>query len=82
MTEFRTLENLEQMPRQPMQPKLIWQSKTFWLNALTAAAGILVVVVGSDVVKDHPQLVGYLAIAQGVINVFLRMITSEPVKLS
>lgn len=62
--------------------KPIWESKTFWANTLTTAIGVLGVFAGADWIKEHPQAVSGIITAIGVLNVFLRTITSQPVKLS
>lgn len=63
-----------------MEPKRIWSSKTFWLNALILAAGIVGYVAGHEVIADNPQLVAILAAVQGGLNIVLRIFTTQPVK--
>ncbi len=50
--------------------KSLWKSKTFWFNVLTAAA---------ELTQVLPIPAGTLTIVAAVINVGLRMTTSEPV---
>lgn len=50
--------------------KSLWKSRTFWFNLLTAAAELSAVL---------PLPPGTLTIAAAVINVALRLVTSEPV---
>ena len=43
------------------QKKAWWQSKTIWINAITAATATLTVLGGQQIVTDHP------AIAAGLV---------------
>jgi hypothetical protein len=56
--------------------KSIFSSKTFWLNIL--------LIVGY-IVNNHYEFVGipfdYVAIIIPIINIFLRFITGEPIKI-
>ena len=63
------------------QGKPIWHSRTFWINLLTAIAGVLGVFLGSDLIAEHPEVAAGLVSALGVVNVILRVITGEPVVL-
>lgn len=58
--------------------KKFWKSKTFWVNALTAVAGVAAYF-QSEVVADNPEVVGGIGAAIGIINVILRFMTKEPV---
>lgn len=51
-------------------------SKTLWFNIITIALGVVDVVSGVYVINPE-----YIALVNGVGNVLLRMVTSEPVKL-
>jgi hypothetical protein len=53
--------------------KGLLQSKTFWLALVQAVAGVIVVFSTS-----FPQ-VGWLVIAKSVVDVILRVYTSQPV---
>lgn len=63
-----------------MKKKRIWKSKTFWVNALTAIAGIAAYF-QTDVVHDNPEVVAGIGAAIGIINVILRFMTKEPVSV-
>lgn len=63
------------MPKSKGKPA--WKSKTLYFNLLTIALGVLEVYTG--VYYVDPQL---LALINGVGNVVLRFVTSEPVKLA
>lgn len=55
--------------------KQFWKSKTFWFNALTLAAFLL----GHGYIPVTPEQMVYV---MGIINLFLRFLTNEPVRLS
>ena len=61
--------------------KSIFKSKTMWINVLTALAGVIAAVGGSEVIQANPEYAGYAATAIGIMNIFLRFITKEPVKI-
>lgn len=60
--------------------KSILASKTFWVNAITLAAGLVAVLSGSELVQDYPQAVAVLAAVQGAVNIVLRLVTTRPIK--
>lgn len=66
------------MPQLAPKPKAIWLSKTFWFNIITGTMQALLM---ADLSFLEPSWAGPLAIAQLVGNVWLRAITSEPVKV-
>jgi hypothetical protein len=76
--EAQTESNQEEIT---METKSIFQSKTFWINAITAVAGILTTIGGSDLIQQNPQAAGVMAIVIGVANVLLRLVTKQPVKV-
>lgn len=55
--------------------KSLLASKTFWVAALQAVAGVLLVFQGA-----YPE-VGYIALGKSVVDVFLRAITDTKVTL-
>ena len=59
--------------------KSIFRSKTIWVNALTAIAGIAATLGGSELIADNPKVAGIAAMITGVVNVLLRVVTKEPV---
>lgn len=63
-------------------PKSILKSRTFWVNALTLVAGVSGYLIGQDLIQDNAQLVAILAAVQGAVNIALRLVTDEPVRLS
>lgn len=67
-------------PKEDSTMKKFWRSKTFWVNALTAAAGVAAYF-QTEVVKDNPEVVAGIGAAIGLINVVLRFMTKEPVSV-
>lgn len=63
-----------------MQSKSIWKSRTFWTNILVLAAGTAGYVAGHDVIQEYPQVVAGLGAAVGLLNIILRLVTTQPVK--
>ena len=61
-----------------IKKKSILQSKTFWLACLQAAVGIVVIVT-----TQYPELqtVGEIAILKSVLDMLLRMVTSDTVSV-
>jgi hypothetical protein len=60
--------------------KNVWESKTVWLNLITALSVILALpelqkLLGADALV-------YVSLAQSVLNVILRLVTTQPVALS
>jgi 3-oxoacyl-ACP reductase-like protein len=61
--------------------KSLWKSKTFWVNLVTVAAGVIGYLAGHDVIADNASLVALLVAVQGGVNVVLRLLTWQPVKV-
>lgn len=60
--------------------KKLRYSKTFWVNMMVVAASVLVSVTNTEVIASNPQIVAYLGAALGMVNVVLRLLTTEGVK--
>lgn len=60
--------------------KSVWKSKTFWTNMLVLGAGVAGYVAGHDVIQEYPQIVAGLGAAVGLLNIILRLVTTQPVK--
>ena len=63
------------------EPKPWWESKTMWINGLTVAAAILAFVVDTQTAGGLPFDLDprWVALGLGVVNILLRMTTSQPV---
>jgi len=57
-----------------MNKKTILQSKTFWLASAQAVAGAITIFA-----TEYDQ-VGWLALVKSVVDVYLRSVTSQPVR--
>ena len=53
--------------------KALLQSKTFWIAVIQAVAGIVVVAL------TELDLVGYIATFKSVVDIVLRLATSDPI---
>lgn len=60
--------------------KGLFKSKTFWVNALTAVAGIAAFFQGSELIATNPQVVAGIGTFLGIVNVLLRLVTKEAIK--
>ena len=56
-----------------------WQSKTIWVNAITAATATLTVLAGQQIVADHPAASAAIVAVLGALNIALRIITVLPI---
>lgn len=61
--------------------KSIFESKTFWVNFLTTAAGVITYLAGEAWIKEIPGGEATLLVVLGVVNVALRFITVDAVKI-
>lgn len=59
--------------------KKLWQSKTFWIGAISIVAGTLTEI--GAWLQGLPEGVGISAIFYGAIMITLRVITREAVKV-
>lgn len=62
-----------------MEAKPIYQSKTFWMNALVGGLASADYIVGSGVLGPQTTAVAVPALA--AVNIFLRTLTGKPVRL-
>jgi anti-sigma-K factor RskA len=60
--------------------KKLWQSKTFWFNALSAAATVLAALAASPEIAANPKIAAFVAAGGYLVNVVLRTVTSEPIE--
>ena len=56
-----------------------WQSRTIWVNAITAATATLTVLAGQQIVSDHPAAAAAIVAALGALNIALRIVTVLPI---
>jgi len=56
-----------------------WQSKTIWINAITALTATLTVLGGQQIVVEHPQASAAIVAVLGGLNIALRIITVLPI---
>ena len=59
--------------------KVWWQSKTIWINAITAATATLTALAGQQIVADHPAIAAGIVAVIGGLNIALRIITVLPI---
>ncbi|MEZ6097236.1 MAG: hypothetical protein R3C03_23935 [Pirellulaceae bacterium] len=63
------------------QAKSLFESKTFWFNAATFIIAIIGLLMEQEWIKNNTQIVMYLGMASSIINVIIRSITNQPIKL-
>lgn len=63
-----------------MASKSIFESKTFWVNALAFSIGFVNLLVAQPFIP--PEVSRFFPLVLGLLNVGLRWITGEPVSLS
>jgi hypothetical protein len=62
-------------------PKPVWESKTLWVNVLTAVAMIIAAAVAQpDLIPA--EAMRYVVFALAAVNIILRLVTSQPVTLT
>ena len=61
--------------------KGLFQSKTFWVNLLMSVVSLGVFAQDSALIADNPQVVAGIGAAVGFVNIVLRLLTKEPIKL-
>ena len=61
-------------------PKSALKSKTVWANMAVLAVGVLTYLQGHELIVENPTVVSILAVAVGVGNVILRLITDKAIK--
>jgi hypothetical protein len=69
---YRKANRLGNLLEEGRMKKSLWKSKTFWFNVLTAAGELAQVI---------PLPPGTTILITNVINIGLRLITKEPVKV-
>ena len=64
-----------------MNEKSILASKTFWLGLITFAIGLCSFLVGEEFIQQWPYAVSAILMIKGILDVLIRAITSQPVRL-
>jgi len=59
--------------------KPFWTSKTFWLNTVSLVIALLTAASETDLVREHPEAILWIAAAVALGNVLLRFVTSKAV---
>ena len=64
-----------------METKSIFASKTFWLNLGLATVSVATALQGTELVAQNPALVSAIGVGIGIVNVLLRLVTSNRVSI-
>ncbi|MHA2135966.1 MAG: hypothetical protein ACW99J_19070 [Candidatus Thorarchaeota archaeon] len=67
------------MTEKPTKP--IKDSRTFWVNLVTAVTAVLVTLSNSELIQNNPEVAGIFVTAIAVANIVLRVVTTKPVTL-
>lgn len=59
--------------------KTLFQSKTFWFNAITFLVSAATYLQGSELLAQYPEVVAIFGTIVGIGNIVLRIITKEPI---
>lgn len=65
-----------------MNSKPVWQSKTFWVGAVTVGLSVVAALAGNDYIKEYPQVVAVLGVASGALTILFRYLSTTTLKLS
>jgi hypothetical protein len=63
------------------ETKSLFASKTFWVNFLTTAIAMLALLGGQEWIADYPKATAAIGAALGLLNIVLRIITVDAVKV-
>lgn len=61
--------------------KSIFKSKTVWANLIGGAVALITALSNSDLVAQNPEVAAYFTTGMAVLNLLLRLVTKEPVKV-
>ncbi|MHC4370206.1 MAG: hypothetical protein ACYSW8_21550 [Planctomycetota bacterium] len=71
----------EEAPVKKPARKRLFRSKTFWVNLFAGAGSVIAAITNSEMLADNPEVAAYGATGLAVVNLILRFMTKEPVKL-
>ena len=67
--------------RHMVEDKPPTDSKTVWANVLIIIVAALTFLLDHELVRDNVDLVRYIGIAIAAINIVLRFVTSQPIRM-
>ena len=63
------------------ETKSLFASKTFWVNLITTLIAVLALIGGQEWIADYPKVTAAIGVALGALNIVLRYITVDAVKI-
>lgn len=63
------------------EDKPIYQSKTFWVNLIVILVAVLTFLLDHELLKDNVLVIQIFTAAIGILNVVLRLITTQPLRV-
>lgn len=64
-----------------MDSKPATASKTIWVNVITLVIALLSTAAANEWVAAHPQTVSFIVATIAALNIVLRFITNQPLRL-
>lgn len=61
--------------------KSIFASRTFWVNLITTVIAVLALVGGQEWIAEYPKVTAGIAVVVGALNIVLRYLTVDAVKI-
>lgn len=78
---YDQLVDLKPEEKPVAKKKRLFRSKTFWVNLFAGVGSVIAAVTNSEMLSDNPEVAAYGATGLAVVNLILRFMTKEPVKL-
>jgi hypothetical protein len=66
--------------RQIVEDKPFFHSKTFWTNLIVILIAVLTFLLDHELIKDNVQVIQIFTAAIGLLNLFLRLLTRQPIR--